>query len=48
MKYLNELTKVKIFSYQDFVTIVGDNNLAKNTLKKYLEKGYIKRIKHNL
>lgn len=48
MKYLTELTKRKIFNYQDFVTIVGDSNLAKNTLQNYLEKGYIKRIKHNL
>ncbi|OLA10258.1 MAG: hypothetical protein BHW12_02915 [Coprobacillus sp. 28_7] len=48
MKYLNELTKRKIFSYNDFVFMLGDNNLAKNTLQSYLEKGYIKRIKHNL
>ncbi len=48
MKYLSELTKYKIFDYKDFITIVGDNNLAKNTLQNYLEKGYIKRIKHNL
>ena len=48
MKYLNELTKRKIFNYKDFIEIVGDDNLAKNTLQNYLEKGYIKRIKHNL
>ncbi len=48
MKYLNELTKLKIFNYKDFINIVGDNNLAKNILHNYLEKGYIKRIKHNL
>lgn len=28
--------------------IIGDNNLAKNILQNYLEKCYIKRIKHNL
>ena len=48
MKYLNELTKYKIFDYKDFVKMVGDNNLAKNTLQNYMKKGYIKRIKHNL
>ena len=48
MKYLNELTKRKIFNYNDLVLMLGDNNLAKNTLQNYLKKGYIKRIKHNL
>lgn len=48
MKYLKELTKRKIFNYKDFIAIVGGNNLARNTLQNYLEKGYIKRIKHNL
>ena len=31
MKYLNELTKRKIFNYNDLVLMLGDNNLAKNT-----------------
>lgn len=48
MKYLKELAKLKIFNYKDFIAMVSDNNLARNTLQNYLEKGYIKRIKHNL
>lgn len=48
MKYLNELTKRKVFNYNDLICMLGDNNLAKNTIQNYLEKGYIKRIKHNL
>lgn len=48
MKYLNELTKLKVFSYNDFIDIVGNSNLAKITLQNYVKKGYIKRIKHNL
>lgn len=35
MKYLNELTKSKIFNYKEFITIVGDNILARNTLQNY-------------
>ena len=48
MKYLGELSKIKVFNYNDFVKIVGDDNLANVTLQNYLKKGYIKRIKHNL
>lgn len=48
MKYLNELSKRKIFNYNEFVEILGNNNLANSTLQNYLKKGYIKRIKHNL
>lgn len=48
MKYLNELTKYKVFNRKDFATMINDDNLAKMLLKNYLEKGYIKRIKHNL
>lgn len=48
MKYLSELTKYKVFSYNDFIAIIGNSNLAKSTLQNYLKKGLIKRIKHNL
>lgn len=48
MKYLSELTKHKIFSYNDFINIVGNNNSAKTTLQNYLKKGFVKCIKHNL
>ncbi len=48
MKYLIELTKLKIFNYNDFINIVGDRNLANATLQNYIKKGYVKRIKHNL
>ena len=48
MKYLTELTKYKIFNRQDFATILKNDNLAKLLIQNYLQKGYIKRIKHNL
>ncbi len=48
MKYLNELTKIKVFNYNDFINIVGNNNLANVTLQNYLKKGLVKRIRHNL
>lgn len=48
MKYLNELTKLKVFSYNDLIDIIKNSNLAKVTLQNYMKKGYIKRIKHNL
>ena len=48
MKYIKEITKLKIFNYSDFVSIVGKEKLANITIKNYRKKGYIKRIKHNL
>lgn len=48
MKYLNELTKLKIFTFSDFVKLVGNENLANVTIYNYLKKGYIIRIKNNL
>ena len=48
MKYLQNIVKLKIFTYNDFVGIVGNKNLAKVTLKNYINKGYVVRIKHNL
>lgn len=48
MKYLNELTKYKVFNIKNFATMINDDNLAKMLSQNYLEKGYIKRIKHNL
>ena len=43
VEYLNELTKRKIFSRNDFSTILNDDNLVKILIQNYLEKGYIKR-----
>lgn len=48
MKYLSKITKIKTFTFDDFVHIVNDKNLAKNTLRNYIQQGYIKRIRHNL
>lgn len=48
MKYLNEIIKLKIFSFNDFIKVVGNSNLANKTLQNYLKKGYIIRIKKNL
>lgn len=38
MKYLNELTKYKVFNKEDFSTMINDDNLAKILLQNYLEK----------
>lgn len=48
MKHLNKIFKYKIFTFNDFVKIINDKNLANITLRNYIKKGYIKRIKHNL
>ncbi len=48
MKYLAELTKLKVFEYSDVCKIVGNANTAKNVLQDYLQRGYIRRIKYNL
>ncbi len=48
VKYLSELSKLKVFNYSDFMHIVGNDNLATTTLQNYLNKGYIKRIRRNL
>jgi predicted transcriptional regulator of viral defense system len=48
MKYLSELMKLKIFTYDDIIKLIGNKNSAKNILQNYLSKGYIKRIKKNL
>ena len=36
MKYLNELTKYKVFNRKDFATMIKDDNLAKMLLQNYL------------
>ncbi len=48
MKYLTELTKLKVFDYSDVCKIVGNDNTAKNVLQVYLQRGYIRKIKYNL
>ncbi len=48
MKYLGELTKLKLFDYSDVCNIVGNKSSALSLIQDYLDKGYIRRIKHNL
>ncbi len=48
MKYLSELTKLKVFDYSDVCKIIGNNSSAESILQDYLRKGYIKRIRRNL
>ena len=48
MKYLIELSKLKVFTHKDLINITGDENLGRYVLKSYLEKGYITRIKRDL
>ena len=48
MKYLDKLSQIKVFNFNDLFKLIGDENLSRYILKSYLEKGYITRIKHNL
>lgn len=48
MKHLEELTKLKIFTYNDVFKILKNKELTNTTLNNYLKKGLIIRIRHNL
>jgi len=48
MKSYEKLLELKVFNYQDVCSSFGNGNTAKNTLKNLLDKGYIKKVKHNL
>ena len=48
MKYLRELTKLKVFDYSDVCGILGNSSSAESVIQEYLKKGYIRRIRHNL
>ena len=48
MQYLDQLQRQKVFSL-DFVTrLTGNENTAKGLLQRYVQKGYIARIRRNL
>ena len=48
MKYLEQLSKKRIFNYAYMLDITKSRTLADEIIQNYLKKGYIKRIKKNL
>lgn len=48
METLEKIIEKKIISFKDLYEIVGDNKYADKIAKKYLEKGYLARVKKNL
>ena len=47
MKYLNELSELNLFKYEDVVNITGNEKNAQYVLKAYISKGLISKIKKN-
>lgn len=48
MKYLEILSKKRIFNHAFMMEITKSRSLADETIQNYLKKGYIKRVKKNL
>jgi len=48
MKYLETLSKKRVFDYSYILEITKSRSLADMTIQQYLKKGYIKRVKKNL
>jgi len=48
MKYLEELHRLKIFHKKDFVSLVKDENVAKEILRRYKKHGLISHIRRDL
>ena len=47
MKYLKELSSLKLFNKKDIINMCGNIHNANYILKSYIEKGYITKIKKN-
>ena len=47
-KYLEEFHKLKIFHKKDIVAFTGDENTAKELLRRYKQQGFISQIRRNL
>lgn len=48
LKYLEDFALKRIFDFSYVIELTGDKDLASRTIQNYLDKGYIKRVKHNL
>lgn len=48
MKYIEDLHKLRIFQKKDVVTIIKDENAAKEILRRYKKQGLISQIRRNL
>ena len=45
MKYLKELSSLKMFNKKDVISVCGNIHNADYVLKSYIDKGYITKIK---
>ena len=45
MKYLKELSSLKMFNKKDVISVCGNIHNANYVLKSYIDKGYITKIK---
>lgn len=48
MKYYRELARLRCFSFEDLVKLVGTYSAASSLAAAYVKKGYVQRIRRNL
>ena len=48
MKYIEELHRLKIFHKKDVVTLIKDENVAKEILRRYKKQGLISQVRRDL
>jgi predicted transcriptional regulator of viral defense system len=48
MKYIETFSEKRVFDFSFVVQLTKSKNLARETLRNYIKKGYIKRVKKNL
>lgn len=48
MKYYEELLKLEVFNLSDVEQLTGSADAAKQILMRYVEKGFVKKVKRNL
>ena len=48
MKYYEQLLKLEVFNLNDVEQLTGSSDAAKQLLRRYVEKGLLKKIKRNM
>lgn len=48
MKYYEQFLKLEVFNLEKAVQIVGSVDAAKRLLERYVQKGFVKKVKRNL
>lgn len=48
MKYYEQLLKLEVFNLNDVSELIGSVDAAKHLLSRYVEKGFVKKVKRNL